>query len=256
MQTFKKFVPCRKCRPSKNNPAGYIFVEKDGYQFLEECDCHKKWSRERDIYVKCVSSNINPDYSFNDYVGNKSKENLENLKYYSENFEKFKDKTMVYIYGPNGTQKTSMVQAAGKEVLNRGYSVYYLNMNTLINYLIQSEGPYNDEVEENTLYRMKRCKECDLLIIDESFDPTKVTIYKSGFQIPFLDSFLRTRYEIDKKSIIFVSNVNPNDIEKAGYSKSICDFIKRNTCTSQLTFEDNYYSSACKNISVTDLFRR
>ena len=42
----------------------------------------------------------------------------------------------------------------------------------------------------------KKYLECDFLIIDDSFDKKKATIFKSGYQIPFLDEFLRTRLEI------------------------------------------------------------
>ena len=65
-------------------------------------------------------------------------------------------------------------------------------------------------------------------------------LFKSGYQIPFIDEFLRTRVDIDNKGIIFISNVRSCDIEKEGYSKSLQDFVERHTSRSTLEFKDKY----------------
>lgn len=258
MMEIKKFVQCRNCpRIENSGPApGYYYKTENGLKVSVECDCHKKWREEKELMIKCESSHITTDYTFDDYRGKASEYELRCLKEYAYNFEKFKYGTMVYVYGGSGTQKTSMVQYAGKVLLKKGYKVHYIKMNDLLTYLISNkENNYNpSENIENIQYELKRCNDCDLLIIDESFDPSKIFVYKSGYQMPFLDSFLRNRFELNKKPIIFISEVKPSDIEKYGYSHSLKDFVERNTKTSFLEFRDNYERNANMNLGPTDLF--
>jgi len=79
----------------------------------------------------------------------------------------------------------------------------------------------------------------DVLILDESFARDKVTLYKSGYQLPYLDSFLRERCDSAKKGIIFISNTNPENIATEGFGVSIQDFIIRKTKPSNSIFKMN-----------------
>ena len=101
----------------------------------------------------------------------------------------------------------------------------------------------NKENQEKE-YALKRYYNVDLLIIDEAFDKDKVSLYKSGFQLPYLDSFLRNRFEMKNKSIFFISNIKPSDIAKYGFGISLQDFVERNTRGSQLFFSDRYVDNA------------
>ena len=98
---------------------------------------------------------------------------------------------------------------------------------------------------EDKLFTETLLEKTDLLILDEAFDREKVTVYKSGYQIPFLDTFLRKWSNTTDKSIIFISNVEPSKIEANGYSRSIQDFVERNIKLhgALLTFEDRYLDS-------------
>ena len=206
---MKKFIPCRTC-PRKDNitPLGYYFSEKNGYQTLIECDCHKKWRKEKDFEVSCEISSINKNYSFDSYLGDKSKT----------------------------------------------HKVQYILMNNLITTIIENTGPFNNEEEPKSFALYERCKECDLLIIDESFDKSKVTLYKSGYQIPFLDSFLRERLEVNNKNTMFISNTYPSQIAGAGYEKSLQDLVERNTKSTFLEFYDNYAECNVKTLSPESFF--
>ena len=149
---------------------------------------------------------------------------------------------MVYMHGPNGTQKTTLAHWVGANVLHQGYSVKYLLMQTL---LMTISGFEKDEIrQQEKQAEIEKLKTVDLLIIDEAFSKDKVTIYDSGYQLPFLDRFLRERCEIAQKGIIFISNKPPDDIVKQKFSPSIQDFVMRNTDkpqgNSRLYFEDNY----------------
>ena len=228
------FIPCRKCSQLKGPKPGFYFSRMNGYDVVVECNCHKHWRESLELDRKLLDSNIQPDYSFSDYRGETSREDLNALIHFTNNFKKYSYKTMLYLWGKNGCQKTSMAQACAKEIVTQGFTVQYVVMNNLINSLITKENQ-----EDNLL--VKRCLDVDLLIIDESFDSKKVTLYKSGYQIPYLDNFLRQRFEIDKKSIMFVSNKMPNEIEKEGFDYSIQNLVERNTRNSLLKFEDVYF---------------
>lgn len=255
-KSIRPFVPCRKCKAREKAgnigpEPGYYNDIYNGYEIIKECDCHKKWRSEQDLARKLEKSGVVADYSFDDYRGNVSREQWQCLKSMAEDFSKFIYKKMIYLWGNNGTQKTSMVQALGKELVKQGYTVQYTLMNTLINNLVKEFEDPNQDLKDAFI---KRCMEVDLLIIDESFDSTKTTVYKSGYQIPFLDAFIRSRFESGKKSIIFVSNKLPGEIASQGFGISLQNLIERNTQQSFLEFRDVY----AKNSNVIDkmgLFR-
>ena len=148
------------------------------------------------------------------------------------------------MYGPNGTQKTVLATWLAREIMSSGNSlnhVKYFTMNDFIKELMK-ESSCNGE---DKLFTETLLEKTDLLILDEAFDREKVTVYKSGYQIPFLDTFLRKWSNTTDKSIIFISNVEPSKIEANGYSKSIQDFVERNIKLhgAFLTFEDRYLDS-------------
>ena len=238
----KEFILCRNCPQRTNNkpsniPNGYYYDEINGTTVLRECSCHITWRKERELEYKLEKSNLLSDYKFGDYKGSKSLEDVRALEFMANNFDKFKYKKMVYVCGSNGTQKTSMVQALGKELIKSGYTAYYTLMQELINNLMPDFSKDDDAAREAFL---KKCREVDLLIIDEAWDKSKVTLYNSGYQIPFLDSFLRQRFELNKGSILFVSNRHPSEISTQGFGTSLQNFVTRNTQGSLLMFEDRY----------------
>lgn len=263
----KQFIPCRNCpRKDKEGPTdtlGYYYDTVDGYQVIKECQCHKKWRKEAELALTLYNSDIQSDYNFSDYKGTKSLLDLLCIRNIAENPDKFIYNKMIYLYGPNGTQKTTMCQCLGKELILKGYSVQYILMDKLIKSLV-SDFNRSEEAQTEINFLIKRCLECDFLIIDEAFDLKKITIYNSGYQIPYLDNFLRTRFDINKKSIIFISNRAPHEIGeipsqrlnepiKEGFGISLQNFVERNVKQSTLEFKDVWLDNA-NNINRRGLF--
>ena len=185
---MKNFIACRKCANKPGPKAGFVY--KDG--FVVECECHQKY-RERKLYqLKAKQANIwqNPPNIKKTYKGKNSLSCRDQFVVYIENFQKFRDK-VVYMHGPNGTQKTSLAMWGAFELIKEGYHVQYILMYRLIELLTAS-------FEKRTEYEIiiNKLKSSDLLIIDESFAKDKVLLYKSGYQLPFLDSFLRERIDV------------------------------------------------------------
>jgi DNA replication protein DnaC len=265
---MKEFVPCRKCIGKNGiNPKGYIVkkvVAGDGktmVEVAEECECHKAWREEAKLEAALQKANIAPDIMnipFDNYVGQKSRNNMERLRTFttrsldpnepSEIREKLAAST-IYIYGPNGTQKTTLAMRMGYEFLKKGKKVKYILMNDLIKMLMKAER------DEDIQAQIEKLTEVDLLIIDESFMKERVTIYRSGYQLSFLDTFLRNRIQSNKRGVIFISNISMDDIDKNIFGEGLIDLVKRNVTLNNgnMLFEDNYLDQKSE-IQIESLF--
>lgn len=242
---IKPFIQCRNCpRKGKDGPSvGYYYDTVGDYKVIKECSCHKKWRESAELERKMISSGVVPDYTFEDYCGYKSIRDLNALRQIAEYPDKFLYKTMIYVYGPNSCQKTSMCQALAKELILKGYKVQYTFMYDLLSALVKN---FDDPHQEEKDYLVQRCADCDFLFLDESFDKKKVTVFNSGYQLPFLDNFLRSQFEIEKKTIIFISNKMPSQIEEEGFSSSLQALVERNVRNSTLEFQDKWIENANK----------
>ena len=251
-----RFTPCRKCRDLKGPKPGYYFIKNDkGFETVKECSCHKDWRRRKFLEVEYVLSNVVESHTFKNYTDIiQDQENINYLKGFAENFKKFSKGTMIYLYGQNGTMKTSMSKYAGQLIIQQGFSVQYIMMQELVEKLVMQRE--SEEKLEERDQILKRCKDVDLLIIDEAFDRSKVMVYKSGFQIPYLDFFLKDRFDTHKKSILFISNVKPEDISAIGFGDSLQDFVVRNTRESQIFFNEKYVDNAARGMDPHGIFKR
>ena len=263
-----KYVQCRKCL-GKNPPAaepGYIqkfIMGGDGVtkvEVAEECECHKKWREEVRVEGEAKRSGFNPKWRtfdiYQDYVGDKSLENLKRVETFvnkalfdeNETIRKAVLSSSIYIYGPNGTQKTTIGNWIGYQFIRANKKANYILMNDLIKLLQKADR------EEEAQDKIERLLNVDCLIIDEALDPDKVTLFKSNWQLPFLDTFIRNR--INKhKGIIFISNVELDNVNEEKFEKSIKDLVKREVAAqkAELLFEDNYIENKSK-VDVESLF--
>ena len=263
-----KFVPCRKCIGKNGiNPEGYIVKKipsgdgKTMIEVAEECPCHKEWKNAIKLEANMQKANIAPDaikYSFDDYVGTKSLDNVKRLKTFMERSlnpnetQEVKDAlaaSSLYLYGPNGTQKTTLAMHMAYQFLKAGKKVRYILMNDLLKMLMKSER------DEQIQAQLEKLAEVDLLIIDESFMKERVTVYRSGYQISFIDTFLRNRIQSNKKGVVFISNIPITEIDRNIFGDGLIDLVKRNVylCKGEMLFEDNYLEQK-SDIQIDALF--
>ena len=122
-------------------------------------------------------------------------------------------------------------------------------MNDLIKMLMKAER------DEDIQTQIEKLTEVDLLIIDESFMKERVTIYRSGYQLSFLDTFLRNRIQSNKRGVIFISNISMDDIDKNIFGEGLIDLVKRNVTLNNgnMLFEDNYLDQKSE-IQIESLF--
>lgn len=237
------YQPCEGCKSYSGCPGltrgfwgwGYYKSNRNGYPTAVECFVHKE--REKQRYIKARKARSGIDYDSKKYNedDNPNREALQCLLKYANEFEKFKTHTMVYLYGPEGTSKTTTVKHVADKILNKGYTVRYVTMRNLLDDLVTNYGDSEEkkiEIEE----RLQEYKKSDLLIIDDAFEKSKVTIYSSGFQLPYLYSFISDRYDTSGKAILFVSSVKPEEIGKNGFGDSLQHYIDKNTTESRLQF--------------------
>lgn len=241
-----KFTSCGKCDD------GFIKVKTENGIVLQECECHKKFVEENRVVTTYKHNGFDMrhfNYSPRQYVGTKSVEDKNRLINYVNQFEKnpVVRTLIVYLYGPNGTQKTTFASWIAKSLIKKGFSVRYILMNDLIKLLMKAED-FNEEIAEKASSLVEKFEETDLIIVDESFDKDKLKLWKSGFQLSYIDSWIRRRVGALNKGIFFISNVELNKIESNGMSHSIQDIVQRevNINNTYLQFYDNYYQLSTK----------
>ena len=236
---MKDFIPCRKCKSNGKLPNGFYYkkIQKNGkeYSVVIECDHHKSWIKEKEIFLKYKKAGFKIsdfDYDITSYIGNKSRDTIQRIINYTNNFKNTKS-IILYCYGNYNSQKTTIINWIGHQILSQGYSVRYILFNELLRILW--DGQRNSEYSDLIEY----FKTFDLLIIDEAFDKEKASIWASGHQIALVDELIRNRISLEK-GIIFCTNVNPDNISKNIHSEAIQNIIFRETKknNSVLTFLD------------------
>lgn len=192
---------------------------------LKETPEWKEYKRQQSSLISLNKSNLPPhtlNLTLEDYVGG-DRDKIDKLSLYVDKFEEKFNQIHLYFWSTeNGTQKTTTACTVGKLLLEKGFTVQFALMGNLLRLL--SEVQFKPELLEE----LNKYRNCDYLIIDDSFDRRKATIYKSGFQIPFLDEFLRTRLEVHRKATCFTSNFSIDEIDEEVFGRSLKHLIKRN----------------------------
>jgi DNA replication protein DnaC len=165
---------------------------------------------------------------------------MSRLVSYSEKFSPNTDvgRCLLYLYGGNGTGKTTLASWVGYRIIRNGYSVKYEFMNSIVRYLM------DEDFNQDSKSIVRGFRDCDLLIVDEAFDKEKTRLWDSGKQLPAIETFLKERVARGKGTM-FISNKPPKDIESQGFSTSIRELIERETGRHDtlLTFQDKYETS-------------
>lgn len=232
-----KYISCRKCKGTR-----YITIDDE----VKMCNCYKQYLNVKQTEIDLKKANIDPsfvDYDIDSYLGTKSAHNLSHIKKYIAEFDTKYKGICLYLYSQqNGTQKTTIAKYVGRELLKKKKTLGFITMGELLKTLS------NQEFSEDDADTVIKLINKDLLIVDDCFDVKKATVYKSGYQFSFLDTFLRKRLETLKKSIIFTSNIVMENIGE-NFPDSIMNLVIRNSY--QMEFLDVYDR---KSFDVNGLF--
>lgn len=241
-ENLPKFLPCRSCATTEGDtkPEGYKYITLENEQTaITECACHRDWRQLAELIVKSEKANLWHDetslvyYPPKDYAGSKSLPSLGKLTLYLNHIHESKYRAAsLYLYGPYGTQKTTLGQWLGRRLLTMGNSVRYITMQQLVSTLSS-----NFDSDEEKMKDVEALLSVDFLIVDEAFTKSKVVLYRSGYQLPFLETFLKDRMDQRKKSCIFISNTAITDIASQGFGESIQNFIDRSITPKRTALE-------------------
>jgi DNA replication protein DnaC len=210
-----KFEPCVNCCE------GYIYNNDS----VTICNCLTKWREQFKIENSLIRSGINIkdwNYDISNYIGQDVNQNIIKLKKYINDFDiKFKNINLYLWSKLNSTQKTTLAKWIGINLIKKSKEVYFISMNDLVESI--TKVIMTDEIKEFN----NKLLNSDVLIIDDVFDRNKAKPYSTGFQISYLDSFLRKRLEQIYKATIFTSNLNVEEIDNV-WGISIQELVKRN----------------------------
>ncbi len=232
-----KYVPCKLCSNG--------FIIRDGV--ATKCECWTNYRNEVLFLQKLYESNLITDitpqdkiskfieYDIDSYRGDDVNKNIRKIKKFANEFEdKFKSVNL-FIYGDNGTQKSTVVKWICKKLLQKGKTVYYIIGKDLIDLIMDSERDAESKRKLNIMLQS------DLLVIEE-FEKSKLSLFSSNYKQSELIPFLKTRMESICKSTIFISNSDISDLYEI--SDTIGDLIDRETIDCKLHFTDKYYNHA------------
>lgn len=218
---MNEFVACGNCS------RGYIYDRDNetGELVAKRCSCLTEWLASRKQQILLEKSGLPAGflhYTIDDYKGKDEANNVGKLKLYVAQFEeKFRNLSLYLWSEVNGTQKTTVAKWILGQVIEKGFSARFVNMNELVEKLIKNyfDGSYQDEIDH--------ARDVDLLVVDDAFDSQKVNLWKSGYQLSYIDTFFRVRLEQHERATIFTANVDPSQIHDI-YNQSIGNLILRN----------------------------
>ena len=213
----------------------YQEIDGDVFAYHTEESLREQRKLRYDFYLK--NSGIPQFYwniNFEDYHGDKKCKAYLDLYHYACNcYKKEFDHVHLFIYGLHSTQKSALMYNIGKEAIKNGLKVKSILAGTLIDKLMKLQG-FN-YIEE--IYReIQELKDCDLILLDDSFDVEKSLMWKSenkSMIISEWDQFLR-EVLASKTKIVTTSNYDITNIGQH-FGKSIAELIDRNFYSVHLT---------------------
>lgn len=224
-----QFESCSNC---KN---GYIYSDDS----VIKCQCLKLYQSQALFELRLEKAGLK-DFNLNlsDYKGKDLLHNISKIeKYCSHLTSDFRYNSHLYLTGPNGTQKSTVAKIILMYTIKFGLTGKFILMSDLVDILtdVYSDDPRRQVELDNLL-------SVDVLCIDDAFDKNKVTLYKSGYQLAFIDRFIRSRIEVHHRNTIFTSNVPIDKISDNGFTKDIQDLLYRSIKIrdGELIFNDVY----------------
>ncbi len=185
-----------------------VTVDETGEETLTYTRAYKEALRlfqARFSLEKCGIESQTIERTLDGYQGADAPANIAKLRIFLNGFSQKHKTTNLYLWSLwNSTQKSTTAKILAKEIFLQGYTVRFITMSELV--LALKEETY---LPEKYAALVEDCREVDFLVIDDSFDSKKMTLYKSGYQLSFLDTFLRTRMEMYRRSTCFTSNIDP-----------------------------------------------
>jgi len=208
------FTSCGDC----NN--GWILNDETG--FAAKCDCLIEYQKLSMLNLFKSKAGIINHERGTENLKLKDKDVLSKIRYYASNIDgKMGKNCHLYLCGKNNSSKTFTAKSILHDACTKSIDCKFIIMGDLIDMISDS---FAEESKNKEIDKYLNCK---LLVVDDAFDKKKCTLFKSSYQIPFLDRFIRKRLESYQLNTIFTSNVRIEDIYSNGFSQDIQNLIER-----------------------------
>jgi hypothetical protein len=146
-------------------------------------------------------------YGLNTYIGEDKFRNIPKLKKYCDEFKMNFLHIHLYLWSRvNGTQKSTCAKDIIVRLAKQGVKSKFVLMDSLIKTLLEAER------DAEAKQKSKEWLAADFLVIDECFAKGQITLFKSGYQLAFLNTFLKERLEVFRRATCFTANIPIEDI--------------------------------------------
>jgi DNA replication protein DnaC len=237
----------------------FTYIEEEG-EIVAVPDLIKQQEAKIKKYQYFLIQSGLPEFyhniNFEDYKGDHNSEVFKKVKYYADNIDKSEFKHVsLFIHGKHSTQKTAVACNILKEAMKKGLTCRFILAGVLIDKLMKLQGFHKDE----ELYEeIKQLKKCDVLLIDDCFDPDKSLMWKNSVNnsmiIAEYDIFFRDLLSRNTK-IIITSNFDKSII-KQYYGISLFELIDRNFVSLEFTESIKELRKLSVESSFENMYRR
>jgi hypothetical protein len=187
----------------------YRFEEIDGQEIAvptEEWKAHLNLL-EAKRYLLSAGVGEAMSYGLDTYVGEDQFNNIPKLKKYCDEFKSKYLRIHLYFWSKvNGTQKSTCAKDMIVKLAKRGVKSKFVLMNNLDKTLVEAD--WDDDAKRKS----KEWLTADFLVIDECFAKGQITLFKSGYQFAFVNTFLKERLEVFRRASCFTANVPIEEI--------------------------------------------
>jgi hypothetical protein len=187
----------------------YRFTEIDGQEVAvptKEWKEHLNLLEIKRILLSADAGEMSP-YGLDTYTGEDQFNNIPKLKKYCEEFKTRFLRVHLYFWSKvNGTQKSTCAKDMIVRLAKQGVKSKFVLMDSLIKTLVEAD---RDDVSKR---KSREWLAADFLVIDECFAKGQITLFKSGYQIAFVNTFLKERLEVFRRATCFTANLPIEEI--------------------------------------------
>jgi hypothetical protein len=223
----------------------YRFEEVDGQEIAVPTQEWKEHLNFLETKRYLLSAGIREvtSYGLDTYIGEDRFSNIPKLKKYCDEFKTNFLHTHLYLWSRiNGTQKSTCAKDIIVRLAKQGVKSKFVLMDSLIKTLLDAER------DDDSKQKAGEWSAVEFLVIDECFAKGQITLFKSGYQIAFLNTFLKERLEIFKRATCFTANVPIEDIGQE-WGASIQSLVDRSIPTPML-FNDTIARTTFRNNDI------
>jgi hypothetical protein len=223
----------------------YRFEEIDGQEVVvptEEWKEHLNLLEAKRYLLSADIGEVTP-YGLDTYTGEDRFNNIPKLKKYCGEFKTNFVHIHLYLWSRiNGTQKSTCAKDIIVRLSRQGVKCKFVLMDSLIKTLLEAER------DETAKQKAREWSAAEFLVIDECFAKGQITLFKSGYQLAFLNTFLKERLEVFRRATCFTANVSIEDIGQE-WGVSIQSLVDRSIPT-PMFFNDTVAKTNFRNDAI------